>query len=86
MPDRIPFKEFRVIMPEHVRTRTRWRDDIPRCILENFYRVFRDGTRILAETGVELRLSAAGLLAGEVHGNAEVRENIHDGLTSFREE
>ena len=48
--------------------------------------MFRNRARILAETCVELRLSAAGLLAGEVHANAEAVENVHDGLTSLREE
>ena len=48
--------------------------------------MFRNGTCILAEACIELRLSAAGLLAGEVHANAEAAENVHDGLTSLREE
>jgi hypothetical protein len=48
--------------------------------------VFGDGARIFAEACVELRLSAAGLLTGEIHVNAEAVENVHDGLTSFREE
>jgi hypothetical protein len=33
-----------------------------------------------------LRLSAAGLLTREAHVNAKTLENVHDGLTSFREE
>ena len=58
----------------------------PVSVLEYFYGVFRNGARILAETGVELRLSAAGLFGGEVNVNAEAVENVHDGFTSFREE
>jgi len=48
--------------------------------------VFRYGTRIFAKARVKLRLSAAGLLACEVHADAEAVENVNDGFTSFREE
>jgi len=64
----------------------RRRDNIPRGLFEYFDRVFRDGARIFAEPCVEGRLSAAGLLAGEVHTNAEAVENVHDRLTRLREE
>ena len=67
-------------------TGTRGSDNIPFGILKNLDRVFRNRVRILAEAGVELRLSTAGLLAGEVHADAEALENVHDGLTSLREE
>ena len=73
-------------MPEHMRARAGRRDNIPRCILKNFDRVFGNGARIFAQPSVEGGLPAAGLLAGEVHINAEAVENIHDGLTSLREE
>jgi hypothetical protein len=48
--------------------------------------VFGDGARVFSQTSIEGGLSAAGLLAGEVHVNAEALENVHDGLTSLREE
>jgi hypothetical protein len=48
--------------------------------------VLRDGACILAQACVKLRLSAAGLFAGEIHVNAEAMENVNDGLTSLREE
>jgi len=35
---------------------------------------------------VEVRLSAAGLVAREFHVNAEAVKNIHDGLTGLRVE
>jgi hypothetical protein len=48
--------------------------------------VFRDGARFEAKPGVEIGLPAAGLVAGEVHVNAEAVENIHDCLPSLRVE
>jgi len=73
-------------MPEHVRTRTRGCDDVTRCILKTFDRMFRNGTRILAKTCVELWLSATSLIAGKGHVDAEAVENVHDGLARLREE
>jgi hypothetical protein len=45
-----------------------------------------DGARIFSQACVEGRLSAAGLLTGKIHTNAEALENVHDGFTSLREE
>ena len=47
------------------------RDDIPRCLLEYFDRMLCNGACILAESCVEGGLSAAGLLTGKIHTNAE---------------
>ena len=40
-------------------------------------------TCILAQAGVELRLSAAGLCRRELHVHAQTAKNAYDGLTSF---
>jgi len=48
--------------------------------------MFRKRTRFAAQACVKSRLSAAGLVLREFHGNAEAVENIHDGLTSLRVE
>ena len=66
--------------------RAGWRDDIPLSFFEQLDGVFCNCTSILSKTGVELRLSAAGLIGGEVHVTAEALENLHDGFTSLREE
>ena len=73
-------------MPEHVRAGAGRRDNIPRCILKNFDRMFGDGVGVFSQARVEGRLSAAGLLAGEIHTYAEAVKNVHDGLTRLREE
>jgi len=73
-------------MPEHVRARARGCDDVTRCILKNFYRMLRNGARILAKTCVELWLSATSLVMSEVHVDAEALEDVHDGFASLREE
>ena len=48
--------------------------------------MFCERARFIAQACVEGRLSATGLVLGEVHGNAEAVENVHDGLTSLRVE
>jgi hypothetical protein len=48
--------------------------------------MFRERTRFVAQACVKGRLSAAGLVVREFHGNAETVENVHDGLTSLRVE
>ena len=73
-------------MLEHVSAGPRRRDNIPRCILKNLDRVLGDGARIFTQTCIKGGLSAAGLLAGEVHADAEAVENVHDGFTSLRKE
>ncbi len=45
-----------------------------------------DRARVFSKACVELRLSTAGLLAGEIHANAEAAENIHNGFTCLGEE
>ena len=49
-------------------------------------RMFRNRARLCTQACVEGWLSATGLVAGEVHVNAEAVENVHDGLTSLRVE
>ena len=73
-------------MSELMGARTGGGDDIACCIFKHANGVLGDSACIPAQAGVELRLSAAGLVAGEVHVNAEAVENIHDGLTSLRVE
>jgi hypothetical protein len=48
--------------------------------------MLRNGARFGSQAGVEGGLSATGLVAGEVHVQAEAVENAHDRLTSFRVE
>jgi hypothetical protein len=48
--------------------------------------MLRNRSGVFSQARVEGRLSAAGLLAGEIHTDAEAAENVHDGLTSLREE
>jgi len=48
--------------------------------------MFNDGSRFSAQASIEGWLSATGLVAGEVHVNAEAVENVHDGFTSLRVE
>lgn len=48
--------------------------------------MFSDLPRIFSQTGVELRLSAAGLVGREFHVNAEAVENLDDGFTRFGKE
>jgi len=69
-----------------MRARTGRNDYIARCLFKYADRVFNDGSRLRAQARVEGRLSATGLVAGEVHVNAEAVENVHDCLTSLRVE
>jgi hypothetical protein len=73
-------------MPEHMRARTGWRDDIPACFFKDADRMLGNRTRFGAQTRVEVRLSAAGLVGREVHVNAEAVQNVHDRLARLRVE
>lgn len=86
MPLFVAFEEFKQVVSEMMRARARGCDDIPLGLLEQFDGVLCHFFRICPKTGVELRLSATGLVGGEVHADAEALENVHDGLTSFGEE
>ncbi len=48
--------------------------------------MFSKRARFGAQARVEVWLSAAGLVTGKVHVNAEAAENVHDCLTRLRVE
>ncbi len=62
------------------------RDDVSAGSFEDLNCVFRYLLRIASQTGVELGLSAAGLVAREFHIKAEAVEYIHHRLADLREE
>ena len=66
--------------------RARGNDNIPVCFFENADRVFHNRTRLRAQARIEGGLSATGLVARELHGEAEAAENADDSLTSLRVE
>jgi len=70
-------------MTDHVRARTGGREHISGQAFEHFDHMLGHLARIRAQTGVELRLSAAGLGLGEVHVHTQTAENADNGLSSF---
>jgi hypothetical protein len=73
-------------MPEMMGARAGGRDNIVFCIFEDFNSMLCNRARVPAQAGVELRLSTAGLFAGEVHVNAEAVKDVYYRLPSSREE
>ena len=73
-------------MFEHVRAGARWHDNFTSSRFKYLNSVFNDGACLGTQARVEGRLSATGLVGGEVHVNAEAVENVHDGFTSLRVE
>ena len=85
-PYRIISEQFRVIVLDHVRARTGGHHNIPGRIFKDVDGMFGNGACFGTQPGVEVRLSAAGLIGSEFHGHAEAGENIHNGLTRLRVE
>jgi len=73
-------------MFDHVRAGAGGNEDISARFFEYADRVLHDWTCFRAQTSVEGRLSAAGLVMWEVNAQAEAAENADDGFTSFRVE
>ena len=73
-------------MPEHMGTRTGWRDNIFPGTFKYADRVLRDRACLHAQARVEVGLSAARLIGGEVHVHTQAAENIHNCLTCLRVE
>ena len=69
-------------MFDHVRTRAGWDNDIAARFFEDANRMLHDRTRFRAQAGVEVGLSATGLVVRKIHAHAEALKNVHDGLTS----
>ena len=85
-PSGIVGEEFGIIVLDHMRTRTGGHHDVAGRAFEDADGVRRDLARFLAQACVEVGLSAAGLVGGEVHIHAEAAENIHDRLACLRVE
>ena len=85
-PIRIILKKFRVAVLKHVGAGTGGYHNITGRFFEHANRVFRNGTRLCAQTRVEVRLSAAGLVRRELHVHAQAVENVYDGLSRLRVE
>src|SRR6266852_3558839 len=67
-------EQLRVLMNEHVRTRSRWDDDRPLGRREHVERVTRDLPRLVVKSGIVGGLTAAGQPVGHSDLEAEALE------------
>jgi hypothetical protein len=73
-------------MFDHVGARTGWDNDVAVRFFEGAYGLFGHRARFGAQARIEERLPAAGLVAREVHAQAEAAKNFDDGLAGLRVE